>query len=151
MSSQHTPGPFVIQPAFNGKHVFIVSKLTGELVAQVYRRADAPLFAAAPFLLSQLTFAAARVELANKEGDPILSAWLPDARAALASAEQLGEVNASPADIRLIAQETLTALRQAAAGLAICAKNAPEDQKAAITSWFDAARAQIRKAEVVGA
>jgi len=30
----------------------------------------------------------ARVEIANKEGDPIMSAWLPDARAAIARARK---------------------------------------------------------------
>lgn len=30
-----------------------------------------------------LEAAVARVELANREGNPILSAWLPDAKAAL--------------------------------------------------------------------
>jgi len=30
-----------------------------------------------------LAFAVARIELANTEGNPILSAWLPDAKAAL--------------------------------------------------------------------
>jgi len=31
--------------------------------------------------------AIARIELANREGDPIMSAWLPDAKAALALAK----------------------------------------------------------------
>ena len=37
-------------------------------------------------LLHQLHMAVVRVELANREGDPILSAWLPGARAAIAKA-----------------------------------------------------------------
>ena len=37
-------------------------------------------------LVEALQAAVARIEVANKEGDPILSAWLPDARAALAKA-----------------------------------------------------------------
>lgn len=41
---------------------------------------------AAPELLTLLEFAAARVTLANEEGDPILLAWLPEARAAIAKA-----------------------------------------------------------------
>ena len=49
--------------------------------------ANARLIAAAPDLLEALKFAAARIELANAEGDPILSAWLPDARAVIAKAE----------------------------------------------------------------
>ena len=39
-----------------------------------------------PDLLEVLHAAVLRVELANSEGDMILSAWLPDARAALAKA-----------------------------------------------------------------
>lgn len=37
-------------------------------------------------LVAALQAAVARVEIANAEGDPIMSAWLPDARAALAKA-----------------------------------------------------------------
>ena len=38
-------------------------------------------------LLDVLRTAVRRVEIANAEGDPILSAWLPTARAAIANAE----------------------------------------------------------------
>ena len=41
---------------------------------------------AAPDLLTELETAVARIQLANDEGNPILSAWLPDARAAIAKA-----------------------------------------------------------------
>jgi len=58
-------------------------KLAGEVWA------NAALFAAAPDLLDVLQAAMARIELANAEGDPILSAWIPEARAAVARA--LGE------------------------------------------------------------
>jgi hypothetical protein len=44
-------------------------------------------------LLDTLKAAVARVELANKEGNPILSAWLPEAQAIIAKAE--GSDNAS--------------------------------------------------------
>jgi hypothetical protein len=44
------------------------------------------LMAAAPDLLAELQFAVSRVELANAKGNPILSAWLTDARAAIARA-----------------------------------------------------------------
>ena len=37
-------------------------------------------------LIDLLRFAVKRVELANEEGNPILSAWLPDAKAAIARA-----------------------------------------------------------------
>jgi len=51
------------------------------------RDANARLIAAAPDLLVVLEHAVARAEVANAEGNPILSAWLPDARAALAKAK----------------------------------------------------------------
>jgi hypothetical protein len=44
------------------------------------------LMAEAPNLLEVLQVAVSRVELANAEGNPILSAWLTDARAAIARA-----------------------------------------------------------------
>ncbi|PPQ35153.1 hypothetical protein [Rhodoblastus acidophilus] len=151
MIAQHTPGPYAIHPAFNRRHVLIISEVTREPLAQVYHQANAPLFAAAPLLLAQLTFAAARIELANSEGDAILSAWLPDARAAITSAKREVHAGVNLPDVRLIAKETLVALKQAAAALAICANYAPEEQRATIISWFNAARAQIKKAEVVAA
>lgn len=40
-----------------------------------------------PALLAALKFAVERVKVANAEDDPILSAWLPDAHAAIAKAE----------------------------------------------------------------
>ena len=43
--------------------------------------------AVVPELVEALRGAVARVELANGEGDPILSAWLPDAKALLARLE----------------------------------------------------------------
>lgn len=47
----------------------------------------AKLFAAAPELLAALRMGVARIEIANREGDPILSAWLVDAKAAIAKAQ----------------------------------------------------------------
>lgn len=150
MTAQQTPDPYIIQPAFNRRHVFIISEITDEPVAQVYRQSDAPLLAAAPLLLASVTFAVARIELANNEGNPILSAWLPEARAAIANARKEGEIDAgaTPPDVRAVARETLAALKQAAAALAICANHATDEQKKTILSWFNAARAQIRKAEI---
>ncbi|HEY1171085.1 MAG TPA: hypothetical protein VGH19_06900 [Verrucomicrobiae bacterium] len=49
--------------------------------------ADASMMAAAPLMYQRLKEAILRVELANQEGDQILSAWLKDARIALAEAE----------------------------------------------------------------
>lgn len=46
-----------------------------------------PMHTAAPELLGCMKAAVARVELANAEGDTILSAWLPDAKAIIAKAE----------------------------------------------------------------
>ncbi len=147
MTAHHTPGPYGITPAFNRKHAFVVSELTNEPLAQVYNLKNAGLFAAAPLLLAALEFAAARIELANKEGDAILSAWLPDARTAIARADgTIGDDSSLLAASRT-AQETLEALKQAAAALATCANNASEDQRATILDWFNAARAQIDKAE----
>ncbi len=51
--------------------------------------AIAALIKEAPNLLDELKAAAARIELANSEGDPILSAWLPGAKAIIARAEKL--------------------------------------------------------------
>ena len=49
--------------------------------------ADVALIAAAPDLLAALEQAVARLQIANEEGSPILSAWLPEARAAIARAK----------------------------------------------------------------
>jgi hypothetical protein len=49
--------------------------------------ANAHLIAAAPDLLDLLEAAVARVQLANEEGNPILSAWLPDALSTLRKAK----------------------------------------------------------------
>lgn len=56
------------------------------LVNDDYKNAGT-LMAAAPDLLHELESAVARIELANAEGNPILSAWLPSARAAIAAAK----------------------------------------------------------------
>lgn len=49
-------------------------------------RANAALIAAAPELLEILVAAVGRVEVANAEGNPILSAWLLEAHAIIAKA-----------------------------------------------------------------
>jgi hypothetical protein len=54
-------------------------------------RANARLMVAAPNLYDLLKAAALRVQLANREGDPILSAWLPDALAEIARVEGRGQ------------------------------------------------------------
>lgn len=59
-------------------------------IAPDYSEGDAftgpNLAAAAPAMLAALQEAVARVQLAHAEGDSILSAWLPDALAAIAAA-----------------------------------------------------------------
>jgi hypothetical protein len=49
--------------------------------------ANAHLISAAPDLLDLLEAAVARVQIANEEGNPILSAWLPDALSTLRKAK----------------------------------------------------------------
>ena len=53
-------------------------------------------------LVLLLKEAVARVEIANKEGDPILSAWLPEAKAALAAlhCEMCREITAHPVNLK---------------------------------------------------
>jgi hypothetical protein len=101
----HTPGPWTIIPptkyesekilAGDRKHYVATFKGFGYIidpaVSGAYRsmaetHANARLIAAAPELLAVLEMAVLRVELANSDGNPILSAWLLDARAAIAKA-----------------------------------------------------------------
>jgi hypothetical protein len=49
--------------------------------------ANAHLISTAPDLLDLLEAAVARVQIANDEGNPILSAWLPDALSTLRKAK----------------------------------------------------------------
>lgn len=57
-----------------------------------------PLRHVAPELLETLKLAVARVKLANDEGDPILSAWLPGALATIAKVEgRAASLNPLPA------------------------------------------------------
>ena len=59
---------------------------TDEARAEVCRRIADILAPGHADLLRELRYAVARMELANAEGDQILSAWLPEARAAIATA-----------------------------------------------------------------
>lgn len=61
---------------------------TDEARAEVCRRIADILAPGHADLRNSLRCAVARVELANAEGDPILSAWLPGARAAIAKATE---------------------------------------------------------------
>lgn len=83
----HTPGPWRLD------HERTIVDAHGTKIAETWpphpdALPDARLIAAAPDLLDALKAAVLRVELANAEGDPILSAWLPDAWAAIAKAEK---------------------------------------------------------------
>jgi hypothetical protein len=89
----HTPGPWRVTPSHryigNGSAWRDILSDGTEFAPSYIGEAldkDAALIAAAPDLLAVLQFAVGRVELANAEGNPILSAWLSDARAAIARA-----------------------------------------------------------------
>ena len=100
---KHTPGPW--HPGIGNGEGFIfagngrmkLNRNGGTTLYSVCRPttgydtaeddANAQLIAAAPDLLLQLQIAAKRIGLANAEGDPILSAWIDDARAAIDKAE----------------------------------------------------------------
>jgi len=101
--THHTPGPWAVtsvghchavHPAASENERDDICRVTPhnyhpDGLDAAYREAidTAHLIAAAPDLLASLEAAVARVELANAEGDPILSAWLPDAQAALRRAK----------------------------------------------------------------
>ena len=68
-------------------HITTASDSPEPLTATEY--AIAALVKEAPNLLDELKAAVARIELANGEGDPILSAWLPGAQAVIARAGEL--------------------------------------------------------------
>lgn len=58
-----------------------------EIIAENIEEPEAHLFSAAPELLLALEQSVARVELANAEGNPILSGWLLEAKQAIAKAK----------------------------------------------------------------
>jgi hypothetical protein len=89
MNNTHTPAPWKVSPYNNitsrNGTVAKTEQMPGNYDSE--RQANARLIAAAPDLLSALEAAVARVQIANEEGDPILSAWLPDALSAIAKAK----------------------------------------------------------------
>ena len=114
-SNDHTPGPWHVEadPDNKGKHPYHDTRFitTGygdnwqwiaTLSDHPNQAANARLIAAAPEtaaerdqlrdinadLLAALEWAVARIIVANHEGDPIVSAWLPDARAAIEKARK---------------------------------------------------------------
>jgi len=100
MKTKHTPGSWKIEKndhrlcirgTENFYSIFSTKSQNGdtisETVAENVEKQDAELIAVAPELLDLLEAAVARIELANDEGDPILSAWLTDAKSAIAKAK----------------------------------------------------------------
>lgn len=59
---------------------------TEALECQTKKQLTAKLLNQVSVLIDLLEMAAARIEIANAEGNPMLSAWLPDARKAIAEA-----------------------------------------------------------------
>lgn len=86
----HTPGPWHIGirpgPIVYGQQGEQVANLRLPMVGADENRANARLIAAAPELMELLETAVLRIAMANAEGVPILSAWLPEAQAAIARA-----------------------------------------------------------------
>jgi hypothetical protein len=79
----HTPAPWKHDPTWG-----IIKYGKTEICAlHSGNIANAHLISAAPELLDLLEAAVARVQIANEEGNPILSAWLPDALSALCKAK----------------------------------------------------------------
>jgi hypothetical protein len=106
----HTPEPWLYDEeraavAYDGRAYAIDGHRIGCIIAEPRLRTDGRRIAACvnacagiedpadlrkqrDELLDVLRTAIRRVEIANAEGDPILSAWLPTARAAIVNAEQ---------------------------------------------------------------
>jgi hypothetical protein len=84
----HTPAPWQVSPYGNitSKSLTIakVEQMPGNYESE--KQANAHLISAAPDLLDLLEAAVARVQIANEEGNPILSAWLPDSLSTLRKA-----------------------------------------------------------------
>jgi hypothetical protein len=70
-----------------------------------------PIRDAAPELLEMLKLAVARVKLANEEGDPILSAWLPGAQATISKTDGHADAITPPSSGGI--ERMLDALRRA--------------------------------------
>ena len=91
--SKFTPGPWkqiVAQPGtmleiVNENHVYVCSLIGGE---DKNKQPNARLISAAPDMYYLLVWAIRRIELANQEGNPILSAWLPEAKEILRKATE---------------------------------------------------------------
>ena len=79
-------GPFPLHITQNDDS-FVVITNQGNHYATTFDPSAARLIAAAPDLLDLLEAAVARVQIANEEGESILSAWLPDALSTLRKAK----------------------------------------------------------------
>jgi len=102
-NTQHTSAPWeIVQDApLNPKARFTIGsrnpngfatyvctiRTEKRLILDGNEEANAHLIASAPELLDLLESAVARVQIANEEGNPILSAWLPDALSTLRKAK----------------------------------------------------------------
>lgn len=88
-TTQHTPGPWSYRAQNNGQFIVETPQKSICWLDRHYdpSESDAKLIAAAPELLLSLEQAVARVELANTDGNKILSAWLPEAKAAISKAK----------------------------------------------------------------
>ena len=85
----HTPIPWQVSPLGNvmknSLKIASIEQMPSSNESE--RIANAHLIAAAPDLLDLLEAAVARVQIANEEGQSILSAWLPDALSTLRKAK----------------------------------------------------------------
>jgi len=89
MNTTRNKGPFPLHITKNEDHSVIITS-QGNHYAKTFDPSAARLIAAAPDLLDLLESAVARVQIANEEGNPILSAWLADAISTLRKAK--GEI-----------------------------------------------------------
>jgi hypothetical protein len=86
MNNTPHKGPFPLHITKNDDHFVIVTNHETHY-AKTFDPSAARLIASAPDLIDLLEGAIARVQLANEEGNPILSAWLPDALSTLRKAK----------------------------------------------------------------
>jgi len=94
MKNTHTPGPWnYSKPTAlsNGRFsIYARGPLAYSASLEDYgdeAEPNARLISAAPELLDLIEAAVVRIQMANDEGDPILSAWLTDAKSAIAKAK----------------------------------------------------------------
>jgi ABC-type bacteriocin/lantibiotic exporter with double-glycine peptidase domain len=86
MNTTFHKGPLPLHITKNDDHFVIVTS-QGNHYAKTFDPSAARLISSAPDLLDLLESAVARVQIANEDGNPILSAWLPDALSTLRKAK----------------------------------------------------------------